>query len=124
MTIELAARPCAISPRDKQTQARRVGDDLIRNHGKRHFYSVQQVRGANQRCRIQPDVGCWSHALFNTHEDFDRLQSGAGAACDYLAMKRQMLESVSSGSTLEWFDFDLSWLDFPDVDWSVFDFFD
>jgi hypothetical protein len=96
----------------------------MRQHGKRKFYSVQQVRAANERCNIQPDYVCWSHALFNTHYDFDRLHAGAGEICDYLAMKREMLQSLSSGDASTWFDFDLSWLDFPDIDLSIFDFFD
>ena len=123
MTAAQAA-PCAISPRDKQAQAKRVGDDLVKHHGKRKFYSVEQVRAANQRCNIPIDVGCWSHALFNTHNDFDRIHQASGEACDYLAMKKEMLESLSIGSPSSWFDFDLSWLEFPDLDWSVFDFFD
>lgn len=124
MTPSIQPSPCAISPRDKQAQAKRVGDDLLQHHGKRRFYSVQHVRDANQRCRIQPDVACWSYALFNTHEDFDRLHAAVGEACDYLAMKQQMLESLSLGHTASWFDLDLSWLDFPDLDWSIFDLFD
>lgn len=118
------AAPCAISPRDKQAQAKRVGDDLIRHYGKRKFYSVEQVRAANKRCDIPFDAACWSHAMFNTHHDFDRLHSAAGEACDYLAMKKEMLESLSVGSPASWFDFDLSWLEFPDIDWSSFDPFD
>ena len=121
-TIQTA--PCALSPRDKQAQAKRVGDDLVKHHGKRKFYSVDQVRAANQRCGIQIDVLCWSHALFNTHHDFDRIHQVSGEACDYLAMKKEMLESLSIGNSSSWFDFDLSWLEFPDIDWSAFDFFD
>ena len=123
MTI-IQAAPCAMSPRDKKAQAKRVGDDLVQHHGKRKFYSVEQVRAANQRCGIPLDVACWSHAMFNTHHDFDRMHSAAGEACDYLAMKREMLESLSIGTPSSWFDFDLSWLEFPDIDWSSFDFFD
>lgn len=118
------AVPCAISPRDKQAQAKRVGDDLLRHHGKRKFYSVEQVREANRRCGISIDVACWSHALFNSHGDFDRIHAMAGEACDYPAMKKEMLEAVSTGFTPAWFDLDLSWLEFPDLDWSIFDFFD
>ena len=123
MTIAQTA-PCVISTGDKQTQAKRVGGDLLRHHGKRKFYSVDQVRAANRRCDISIDAACWSHALFNSHEDFDRIHAVAGEACDYLAMKKEMLESVSTDSSSAWFDLDLSWLEFPDLDWSIFDFFD
>ena len=124
MTGITSTAPCAISPQDKKAQAKRVGDDLVRHHGKRNFYSVQQVRAANERCQVPLDVACWSHALFNTHVDFDRLHVAAGEACDYLAMKREMLESLARGESSEWCDFDLSWLEFPDIDLSIFDFFD
>jgi hypothetical protein len=44
-------------------------------------------------------------------------------------MKREMLDSVAatadSSSLLGLdFDFDLSWLELPDIEWSIFDFFD
>jgi len=35
-----------------------------------------------------------------------------------------MLLSVSNAADTSWFDVDLSWLEFPDIDWSIFDFFD
>jgi len=116
--------PCAISPRNKKAQAKRVGDDLVRHYGKRKFYSVPQVRSANERCAIPIDVGCWSFALFNSHEDFDQVHRAVAESCDYLAMKKEMLESLSIGEVTNWFDFDLSWIEFPDIDWSIFDFLD
>ena len=41
-------------------------------------------------------------------------------------MKSEMLSSVSSSgdTSLFGFDIDLSWLEFPDLDFSIFDFFD
>lgn len=124
MSNELLAAPCAIAPEDKRRQAQLVGDDLLRHYGKRNFYSVQQVRDANRRNKIDLDLACWSHALFNTHSDFDQLHAASGEACDYAAMKAEMLHSMATDSSASWFDFDLSWLEFPDLDISLFDFFD
>ena len=124
MSNELLPAPCAIAPGDKRRQAQLVGDDLLRHYGKRNFYSVQQVRDANRRNKIDLDLACWSHALFNTHSDFDQLHAASGEACDYAAMKAEMLRSMATDSSSSWFDFDLSWLDFPDLDISLFDFFD
>jgi len=124
MSNELLPTPCAIAPEDKRRQAQLVGDDLLRHYGKRNFYSVQQVRDANRRSKIKIDLECWSHALFNTHSDFDQLHAASGEACDYAAMKAEMLRSMATDSSSSWFDFDLSWLDFPDLDISLFDFFD
>src|SRR4249919_3449873 len=114
--------PCAISPRDKKLQAKQVGDDLVKHYGKRKFYSTWQVKAANQRCEIPLDFSCWSFALFNSHEDFDQMHAAVGEACNYLSMKKDMLESLASGVSADRFDFDLSWLEFPDIDWSIFDF--
>jgi hypothetical protein len=124
MSVDVQPAPCAISPTDKRLQAKQVGDDLLRNYGKRKFYTVEQVREANHRSFVGIDVACWSHAMFNSHSDFDRLHATAGEACDYVAMKGEMLRSVASDSSSGWFDFDLSWLEFPDLDISIFDFFD
>lgn len=117
-------RACAISPTDRRDQVKRVGDDLVKNYGKKHFYSVQEVKDANRRSKISPDFGCWSHATFNTHADFDAYHQSIGEQCDYVAMKGEMLSSVSDATDTSMFDFDLSWLEFPDIDLSIFDFFD
>jgi hypothetical protein len=121
----MSSTMCALSPIDKRAQAKRVGDDLLRNYGKKPYYSVEQVKAANRRNSVSIDVECWSHAMFNTHEDFDAMHAAMGEVCDYAAMKLQMLQAVGAGEK-SWFDFDLdlSWLEFPDIDWSAFDFFD
>lgn len=115
---------CALSPRDKRRQVTRVGNDLVKHHGKRRYYTIQEVKDANRRQGIDLDLACWSHAAFNSHGDFDAYHRSIGEACDYAAMKADMLSSVSDASDSTWFDIDLSWLEFPDIDWSIFDFFD
>jgi hypothetical protein len=121
-------RACAISPADRRRQVQLVGNDLVKHHGKKSFYSIDEVRNANRRQGIDLDVACWSHAIFNSHEDFDRYHMMLGEACDYVAMKADMLRSVSSSAMSDqdtsWFDWDLSWIEFPDIDWSLFDFID
>ena len=120
---------CAIPPADRRRQIRLVGKDLVEHHGKRKFYSIQQVRDAHRRQGFDIDVVCWSHAFFNSHADFDAHHAQLGEPCDYVAMKRDMVDAVStpsdSGSLLDLdFDLDLSWLEFPEIDWSIFDFLD
>lgn len=117
-------RACAISPANRQDQVKRVGDDLVKHHGKKYFYSVEEVKASNKRCNISPDFGCWSHATFNTHADFDSYHQSIGEQCDYVSMKAEMLSSVSISGDTSLFDIELSWLEFPDIDWSVFDFMD
>jgi hypothetical protein len=101
-----------------------VGEDLVKNYGKKQFYTVDEVRSANRRQAIPLDFGCWSHAAFNSHRDFDAYHQSIGETCDYVGMKAEMLTSISTSADSSWFDFDLSWLEFPDIDFSIFDFFD
>ena len=115
---------CAISPSDRRRQVRLVGSDLLKNYGRKQFYSIEQVKAANRRQAIPLDVSCWSYAAFSSNEDFTAYHRALGEACDYVSMKSEMLASVSDASDTSWFNFDLSWLEFPDIDFSLFDFFD
>jgi hypothetical protein len=117
-------RACAMSPLDRRKKIQLVGNDLLKNYGKKRYYTIQEVKDANRRQKIDLDIACWLHAVFNTHSDFDSYHESIGESCDYVAMKSEMLSSVSSATDTSWFDFDLSWLDFPDIDFSIFDFFD
>jgi hypothetical protein len=115
---------CAISPADRRRQVRLVGNDLLKNNGKKPYYTVQEVKNANRRQGIKYDFACWSHATFNSHTDFDTYHKSIGETCDYVSMKGEMLSSVSDAADTSWFDIDLSWLEFPDIDFSLFDFLD
>lgn len=115
---------CAMKPEDRRHQVKVVGEDLVRHHGRKPFYSVEEVKAANRRQKVDFDVACWSHAVFNSHGDFDAYHRSLGEDCDYVSMKAEMLSSVSTAPDTSWFDLDLSWLEFPDIDWSLFDFFD
>lgn len=118
---------CAIKPEDRKKQVRLVGRDLIKNYGRKPFYTVQEVKNANRRQGIKYDVACWSHAFFNSHTDFDEYHHRIGESCDYIGMKKEMAESISpSLETMSGFEFnfDLSWIELPSVDFSIFDFFD
>lgn len=114
-------------PADRRKQIQRVGNDLLQHYGKKRHYTVREVQRANLRQAIPLDFCCWSHAAFNSHGDFDAFHQSLGESCDYLAMKADMLSAVSkTDDAASWFnfDFDLSWLEFPDIDWSLFDVFD
>jgi len=115
---------CAIAPADRRKQVQLVGNDLLKNYGRKKYYTVQEVKDANRRQGIGLDFACWSHATFNSHRDFDEYHRSIGESCDYAAMKSDMLSSVGSSADTSWFDFDLSWLEFPDIDLSLFDFLD
>jgi len=101
-----------------------VGNELVKQYGKKRHYTVQEVKNANRKQGISYDVACWSHAVFNSHEDFDAYHRSIGETCDYASMKSEMLSAVSASNDSSWFDIDMSWLEFPDINWSIFDFFD
>jgi hypothetical protein len=115
---------CTMSPADRRQQTRSVGADLLKTYGRKQYYSVEEVKSANRRQKIKLDFACWSHASFNSHKDFDTYHQSIGESCDYISMKSDMLSSVSTSSDSSWFDLDLSWLEFPDIDMSLFDFLD
>lgn len=111
-----------IQPAERRDQVRRVGNDLVRSHGQKLFYSVDEVKAANRRQNVSAAFDCWSLAAFTSHRDFDAYHLSAGENCDYLSMKSDMLSTVSTAADTSWFDFDLSWLELPDIDWSFFYF--
>ncbi|MBL8850369.1 MAG: hypothetical protein JNG89_11880 [Planctomycetaceae bacterium] len=118
---------CSMPPADRRRQIQRVGKDLMQHYGRKKYYTVDEVKQANLRQCISLDFWCWSHAMFNSHHDFDALHLSLGEACNYASMKSDMLSAVSGAvDATSWFDFDfdLSWIEFPDLDWSIFDIFD
>ena len=58
---------------------------------------------------------------------FNRYHESIGEVCDYTSMKGEMAHAITDGASDSWFDFDfdLSWLEWPDFDVpSIFDIFD
>src|SRR5688572_21841439 len=114
---------CSINPGDRREHVRRVGNDLLKNFGSKQFYSVEEVKAANCRQGISLELCCWSHAAFNSHRDFDTYHQTLGERGDYMAMKAEMLSSVSNTSdTSKWYDKDVSWLELPLAILDCFDF--
>lgn len=118
----------------RRAQAKRVGDRLVRQHGKQRYYTQTQVRRAHSDCGLSPDLTCLSMALFMDRGSFDAHHAEIGEICDYGEMRSQMLGAVAKPDSssfnpgldlsinLDWLD--LSWIEFPDIDWSIFDLFD
>ncbi|MFV0680036.1 hypothetical protein [Ottowia sp.] len=117
-SMHAVVAPCAVRPREAKLQIQNVGNDLVQHYGKKKFYTVREVREANRRQRVDVDVGCWSHAFFNTHEDFDKMHQAVGESCDYAGMKAELVTNISGADSSSWFDFDwdLSWLDLSNID--------
>jgi len=110
---------------DKKKLGIAVGSDLVRTHGKKRFYSTQQVKASAERTGYSVDLHCWAHCLFSSPTDFAKHHREIGETCDYGAMRAEMTAAVTDGASSSWFDVDLSWLEWPEIDFgSVFDFFE
>lgn len=117
---------CELKPKDKKAFISDVGEELVQRHGKKKYYKADDI-GRAVRDRGYPiDVACWAYCLFSSPEDFKALHDAAGEACDYLAMKAEVLSALAGGdNAFAWIDLDLSWLEWPDLDLgNIFDWFD
>ena len=115
---------CHIEPADKRKLISDVGEELVRVHGKKKYYRPKQVERAARDKGYSVDVHCWAYSFYTTPEDFKAHHDATGEACDYAAMKAEVLSDLSSGSFLPG-DIDLSWLEWPDINLSgIFDWFE
>jgi hypothetical protein len=116
---------CHMKPADKKVFIGAVGKELVRTNGKKKYYKPTEVRTAADSCGYPIDIHCWAYCFFSTPSDFAALHDAAGEVCDYVAMKTEILADLASGSAFSLLDIDLSWLDWPDIDFSsIFDGFD
>jgi hypothetical protein len=116
---------CHLRPEDKKAFVGAIGEELVRRHGKRKYYKPSEIRRAAESRNYPVDIHCWAYSVFSTPEDFKAIHDAAGEACDYSAMKAEVLADLSTGGIFSWIDIDLSWLEWPDIDLSsIFDWFD
>lgn len=116
---------CELAPNDKKAFVRSVGNELVRKHGKRRYYKPEDIRRAAESGGYPIDIHCWAYCIFATPEDFRLLHEATGEACDYFAMRSEVLADLASGAGFSWLDVNLSWLEWPDIDLGgLFDWFD
>src|SRR5689334_13756455 len=117
-------KACKTAPPDRRDFGKRVGDNLLKRHGKKRFYTIDQVRDSVVASQFPLDWDCWAFSLFTSRQDFDSYHRAMGKVCDYSAMRGEMIGALTDTS-FSLFDLDLSWLEWPDIDLSgIFDFFD
>jgi hypothetical protein len=115
---------CAISIDDKRAFGKAVGEELVRRHGKQPYYTVPQVRAAARARKYPVDWDCWAMSLYTAPPEFFGYHQSIGESCDYAAMKSEMVATMTNGASSSWFEVDMSWLDWPDIDLgSIFDVF-
>jgi hypothetical protein len=116
---------CATTPIEKRKFGKAVGDELLRRHGKKRFYSISEVKSAVKNLGFPLDWSCWAFSLYSSPADFNAHHSALGEVCNYAEMKAEMFDAMTEGASSSWFDLDMSWLEWPDIDFSlIFDFFD
>ena len=113
---------CPAAPTNKKEYVTDIGKILLKEYGKKKYYKPEEVKRAHKKSKwyVDLDFSCWAMSTYSSHSDFDRYHLQTGEACDYAAMKSEMLQglSVSSGTEaldLPDLDIDASWLDFGEV---------
>ena len=111
-------------PAEKKIFISDVGEELVQRHGKKKYYKPDDIGRAATARGYPIDIVCWAYCFFSSPADFHALHEALGEACDYTAMKAELLTDLAGGS-FQWPDIDLSWLEWPDIDVSkIFDWFD
>lgn len=91
---------CALPEVDKRLLAKKVGSDLVRQHGKRSHYTVPEIKAAARRQKFPDTWDCWALSLYASAEDFGSYHLRTGEQCDYLAMRNSMSECVATDLSL------------------------
>jgi len=108
---------------DKKAFVGAVGEELVKRHGKKKYYKPEEVRRAATARGFPVDIHCWAYCVFSDPASFRSLHEALGEACDYVAMKTEVLRDLAGG-VFQLPDLDLSWLEWPDIDLSsLFDWF-
>lgn len=113
---------CQPAPPQKREYIADVGKILVHDFGKKKYYTPQEVKKAHEKSRWNGglDFSCWGMSTFSSHSDFDKYHEQTSEACDYAAMKAEMLEGISLTDTVHVADFpdidlDASWLDIGEI---------
>jgi hypothetical protein len=114
---------CNVPPKNKKEFVTKLGRELSSKYGKKRFYAIKENKDSMKSLGFPIDYYCWGHAIFNAPLDFLRYHQSIGENCDQGAMKAEMGNALTEASDGSWFDIDLSWLEWPDIDFgSLFDF--
>ena len=112
--------PCTPAPSNKREYIFDLGRILVKEHGKKKFYSPEEVKKAHEKRKSYQnlDFSCWAMSTFSSHAEFDKYHERTGEVCDYVEMKTEMLSGLSftaTGSGIPDSDIDSSWLEFGNI---------
>jgi len=119
---------CAPAPIDKKEYITDIGKLLVKEHGKKKYYKPKEIKKAHRSSKWYHglDFSCWAMSTFSSHSDFDTYHQNSGEVCDYVEMKTEMLNGLSTSSNTDWLDIpnldvDVSWLDFGEIFEGIFE---
>lgn len=108
---------CQLVPENKKAYIRDLGNQLVKEHGKKAYYKPEEVKKAHRQSAWSSlDFSCWGMSVFSSHADFDAYHQETGEVCDYAGMKSGMLQGLAMEGGSTWLtipdlDIDASWLD-------------
>jgi hypothetical protein len=107
---------CALPVKDKKKLGAKVGNTLVKDYGKKKYYSVSEIKDAMKKNSYSIDYYCWGYSLYLPPDVFHEHHEKIGQVCDYESMRSEMVSAITDGSSGSWFDVDLSWFEWPDFD--------
>ena len=91
---------CTLPAADKRHMARRVGQDLARQHGKKSDYTPKEIKASARRLNFPDTWDCWALSLYTSVSDFTDYHAKTGETCDYASMHAAMVEAVTTDRML------------------------
>src|ERR1044071_7143392 len=91
---------CALPSVDKRLLAKKVGNDLVKQHGKKPYYTVKEVKESCRRQNFPEAWDCWGLSLYSSPQDFAEYHARTGERCDYQTMHNSMAESLATDDNL------------------------
>lgn len=90
----------SLAPSDKRLLAKKVGNDLVKNHGKKRHYTVSEVKAASRRQNFPDTWDCWALSLYSDPLEFAAYHQRTGEKCNYDEMHNSMAEAVATDNNL------------------------
>lgn len=110
---------CHTRPKNSRAMIKAVGQDLVRRRGKQCYYAIGDVLDAVLAAGFSPADSCWALAVYTCPRDFSSHHDALGEACNYFAMRSELLIELAGKESFSLPDIDLSWFEWPDIDWSA-----
>lgn len=116
------ATPCTPMPANRKEYISEIGKILVKTNGKKKFYKPEQVKNAHRKSKWYTgiDFSCWAMSTYSSHSEFDAYHANTDDVCDYVGMKTEVLNELSTSPMTNWSDIphleiDSSWLEFDNV---------